>query len=35
LECTSRSLLPKKYRDVDRGELIRATNELVASSRRA
>jgi len=35
LECTSRSLLPKKYRDVDRSELIRATNELLASSRRA
>jgi SpoVK/Ycf46/Vps4 family AAA+-type ATPase len=33
LECTSKSLLPKKYRDVDRGELIRATNQLLESSR--
>jgi hypothetical protein len=33
LECTSKSLLPKKYRDIDRSELIRQTNELMASSR--
>src|SRR5580698_3353896 len=35
LECTSKSLLPKKYRDIDRSELIRQTNELMASSRRS
>lgn len=34
LECTSRSLLPKQYRDLERAELIRRTNELLASSRR-
>lgn len=34
LECTSKSLLPKQYREVERGELIRRTNELLASSRR-
>ena len=34
LECTSKSLLPKQYRDLDRGELIRRTNELLAASRR-
>jgi len=34
LECTSKSLLPKQYRDLERSELIRRTNELVASSRR-
>lgn len=33
LECTSRSLLPKQYRDVARSELIRRTNELLALSR--
>ena len=33
LECTSKSLLPKQYRDVDRGELIRRANELLALSR--
>jgi AAA+ superfamily predicted ATPase len=33
LECTSRSLLPKQYRDVERSELIRRTNELLALSR--
>jgi AAA+ superfamily predicted ATPase len=33
LECTSKSLLPKKYCTIDRGELIRRTNELVALSR--
>jgi SpoVK/Ycf46/Vps4 family AAA+-type ATPase len=35
LECTSRSLLPKQYRDLERAELIRRTNELLASSRRS
>jgi AAA+ superfamily predicted ATPase len=34
LECTSKSLLPKQYRDLERAELIRRTNELLASSRR-
>jgi len=34
LECTSKSLLPKQYRDLERSELIRRTNELLASSRR-
>jgi AAA+ superfamily predicted ATPase len=34
LECTSKSLLPKQYRDVERSELIRRANELLASSRR-
>src|SRR5438445_5145553 len=33
LECTSRSLLPKQYRDIDRSDLIRRTSELLASSR--
>ena len=33
LECTSKSLLPQKYRDMDRGELIRRANELAAVSR--
>ena len=33
LECTSKSLLPKQYRDMDRSELIRRTNELMALSR--
>jgi hypothetical protein len=33
LECTSKSLLPKQYRDVDRSELIRRANELLAMSR--
>ncbi len=33
LECTSRSLLPEQYRDLDRGELIRRSNELAALSR--
>src|SRR5215831_4823391 len=33
LECTSKSLLPKKYRDADRSELIRRTNELLAFTR--
>src|SRR5579871_6969863 len=30
LECTSRSLLPEAYRLMDRGELVRRTNELSA-----
>ena len=34
LECTSRSLLPKQYRDLERSELIRRTNLLLAASRR-
>src|ERR1700739_840545 len=34
LECTSKSLLPKQYRDVERSELIRRANELLLSSRR-
>jgi AAA+ superfamily predicted ATPase len=34
LECTSKSLLPKQYRDVERAELIRQANLLLASSRR-
>lgn len=34
LECTSKSLLPKQYRDLERAELIRRTNELMAASRR-
>jgi SpoVK/Ycf46/Vps4 family AAA+-type ATPase len=33
LECTSRSLLPKQWRDADRKELIRRANELVAFTR--
>ncbi len=33
LECTSKSLLPTKYRDKDRGELIRRVNELEALTR--
>jgi len=28
LECTSKSLLPEEYRSMDRGELIRRTNQL-------
>jgi AAA+ superfamily predicted ATPase len=35
LECTSKSLLPRQYRDVERSELIRRTNELLLSSRRS
>ncbi|MBZ5562972.1 MAG: AAA family ATPase [Acidobacteriia bacterium] len=30
LECTSKSLLPQKYRDMDRSEVIRRANELAA-----
>jgi AAA+ superfamily predicted ATPase len=33
LECTSRSLLPKKYRDMDRGEVARRAKELALLSR--
>jgi AAA+ superfamily predicted ATPase len=33
LECTSRSLLPQQYRGVERGDLIRRANELLALSR--
>jgi len=33
LECTSKSLLPEKYRDMDRGEVIRRANELAALTR--
>jgi AAA+ superfamily predicted ATPase len=33
LECTSKSLLPKQYRDVARSELIRRANALFAMSR--
>jgi hypothetical protein len=33
LECTSRCLLPQKYRDVERSELIRRVHELLATSR--
>jgi len=34
LECTSKCLLPKQYRDADRSELIRRMNELQMMSRR-
>ena len=33
LECTSKSLLPEKYRDMDRGEILRRVSELAALSR--
>jgi SpoVK/Ycf46/Vps4 family AAA+-type ATPase len=33
LECTSKSLLPEKYRDMDRSEVIRRANELEALTR--
>ena len=33
LECTSRSLLPEPYKNMDRGEIIRRTAELAALSR--
>lgn len=33
LECTSRSLLPQKYRDMERSELIRQVNKLSFASR--
>jgi AAA+ superfamily predicted ATPase len=35
LECTSKSLLPKQYRDADRAELIRRVNELQMLSRQS
>jgi AAA+ superfamily predicted ATPase len=35
LECTSRSLLPQKYRDIERSELIRQVNELHLASRQS
>jgi AAA+ superfamily predicted ATPase len=35
LECTSKSLLPQRYRDIERSELIRRANELLAASRQA
>ena len=35
LECTSKSLLPQKYRDMDRADLIRQTNDLLALSRKS
>ncbi len=34
LECTSKSLLPKEYREINRAELIRRANDLLVSSRR-
>ena len=34
LECTSKSLLPEKYRAIDRGELIERTNQLSMLTRR-
>jgi SpoVK/Ycf46/Vps4 family AAA+-type ATPase len=33
LECTSRSLLPEKYRAMDRGEIARRAKELALLSR--
>jgi AAA+ superfamily predicted ATPase len=33
LECTSRSLLPEKYRQMDRGDIIRRANELASLAR--
>jgi AAA+ superfamily predicted ATPase len=33
LECTSKSLLPEEYRAMDRGEIIRRTNQLSMLSR--
>jgi SpoVK/Ycf46/Vps4 family AAA+-type ATPase len=33
LECTSKSLLPEQYRSMDRGEIIRRTNQLAMLSR--
>jgi AAA+ superfamily predicted ATPase len=35
LECTSRSLLPQKYREIERSELIRQVNELHLASRQS
>ena len=34
MECTSRDLLPEKYRQMDRGELIQRANELCLMTRR-
>jgi AAA+ superfamily predicted ATPase len=34
MECTSKALLPEKYRNMDRAEIIRRTNELAALSRK-
>jgi hypothetical protein len=33
LECTSKGLLPEEYRAMDRGEIIRRTNQLAMLSR--
>ncbi len=33
LECTSRSLLPERYRNMDRGEIVRRASELSALTR--
>jgi AAA+ superfamily predicted ATPase len=33
LECTSKSLLPEKYREMDRADVIRRVNELAALTR--
>lgn len=33
LECTSRNLLPERYRNVDRGEIVRRANRLAALER--
>jgi hypothetical protein len=33
LECTSKSLLPEKYKKIERSELIRRANELAALTR--
>jgi hypothetical protein len=35
LECTSRSLLPQKYREIERSELIRQVHELHLASRQS
>ena len=34
MECTSKALLPEKYRNMERAEIIRRTNELAALSRK-
>jgi hypothetical protein len=33
LECTSRSLLPAKYKDMDRAEAVRRAQELALLTR--
>jgi hypothetical protein len=33
LECTSKSLLPEKYKTMERAEVIRRVNELTALTR--